>query len=301
MSSHDPALPVADLSQAAPQALANAARRSGLDDTGARLIRMFGTAVYHLPAAGAVARIVPVTSPQTAERLATSVRVTRWLATTGFPTVEPLPCDQPLTSHRCAVTFWRYLPQHGRQPPLAVLGLLLRRLHNLSPPPFPLPAYRPLGSVRRAIQASQAISDHERTWLTGHCQHLLHSYDQLTFDLPTGMIHGDAWRGNLLRDGEQAVLADWDAVSTGPREIDLIPTLQAPRFGLPAAERDAFIAAYRHDIRTWPGYPVLHAIRELSTLTALLRDSHTDTAAHAELQVRIRSLRTGDTHEWTTF
>ena len=49
------------------------------------------------------------------------------------------------------------------------------------------------------------------------------------------MIHGDAWWGNLLRDGDRVVLADWDNVSTGPREIDLIPTLQAPRFGLPEA------------------------------------------------------------------
>ena len=71
------------------------------------------------------------------------------------------------------------------------------------------------------------------------------------------MIHGDAWWGNLLRDGDRVVLADWDNVSTGPREIDLIPTLQASRFGLPEHERDAFIAAYGHDIRSWPGYPVL--------------------------------------------
>ena len=61
------------------------------------------------------------------------------------------------------------------------------------------------------------------------------------------MIHGDAYRGNLLRDGQRAMLADWDAVSTGLREIDLVPTLQASRFGLPVGERDAFIA-YGHDI-----------------------------------------------------
>lgn len=115
------------------------------------------------------------------------------------------------------------------------------------------------------------------------------------------MIHGDAWTGNLLRDGDRVVLADWDAVSTGPREIDLIPTLQAPRFGLPARERDAFITAYGHDIRTWPGYPVLRDIRELSTMTALLRDAHLDPAARDQLQVRLTSLRTGDTRQWTTF
>jgi Phosphotransferase enzyme family len=80
------------------------------------------------------------------------------------------------------------------------------------------------------------------------------AYGQLRFQLPAGMIHGDAYRGNLLRDGQRVVLADWDAVSTGPREVDLIPTLQATRFGLPDEQRDAFVAAYGQDIRSWDGY-----------------------------------------------
>jgi hypothetical protein len=98
------------------------------------------------------------------------------------------------------------------------------------------------------------------------------------------------------------VLADWDAVSTGPREIDLIPTVQASRFGLPEDQRDAFIVAYGHDIRSWEGYPIICDIRELSTISALLRDGHTDPAARRELQIRLRSLRTGDdrqaTYQW---
>jgi hypothetical protein len=48
------------------------------------------------------------------------------------------------------------------------------------------------------------------------------------------------------------------------------------RFGLPEDQRDAFIAAYGHDIRSWAGYPALRDIRELSTLSALLRDGHID-------------------------
>jgi aminoglycoside phosphotransferase (APT) family kinase protein len=215
--------------------------------------------------------------------------------------VKPLACDQPVLSHGCVVTLWHHLPQRGPEPSTADLGRLLRRLHSLGPPPFPLPDFRPLGSVRRAIHTSQAIGDDERAWLSDHCQHLLRAYDQLAFEPPAGMIHGDAWRGNLLRDGNRVVLADWDAVSTGPREVDLVPTLQAARFGLASADRDAFIAAYGHDARNWPGYPVLRGIRELATLTALLRDTPADPAAKDELQARIRSLRTGDSCRWTTF
>ena len=229
------------------------------------------------------------------------MRVTRWHNAIGFPSVEPLPVDQPVVSHGCVVTFWRYLPQDGLQPGPADLGHLLRGLHQLAPPPVPLPAYQPLVSVRRAVESSPAISEEERSWLRDRCDQLLHAYGQLSFQLPDGMIHGDAYRGNLLRDGHRVVLADWDAVSTGPRETDLIPTLQAPRFGLPGDERDAFIAAYGYDIRSWDGYPVLRDIRELSTLTALLRDGHAGTAAQRELQIRLRSLHTGDDRQWTPF
>jgi len=301
MPSRDPAVPAPSLGEVALRALADAARHAGLDGSGAELIRLFATAVYHLPAAGAVARIALVSSPRTVTRLDTSVRVTRWLTGQGFPSVEPLPVGQPVVSCGCAVTFWRYLPQRGAKPGPADLGYLLRRLHSLPAPPVPLSAYRPLGSVREAIRTSQALTGEERAWLARYREDLLCSYDQLSFGLPPGMIHGDAWWGNLLRGGEGAVLADWDAVSTGPREIDLIPTLQAPRFGLPDDERDAFIAAYGHDIRTWDGYPVLRDIRALSTLTALLRDAHLDPATRDQLQVRITSLRTGDTRRWTTF
>lgn len=135
--------------------------------------------------------------------------------------MEPLPVAQPVTGHGCVVTFWRYLPQAGSEPGPADLGHLLRQLHQLDPPQIPLPAYRPLVSVRRAIGASRAIDEDERAWLTGRCEHLLEAYGVLSFELPVGMIHGDAWRGNLLRDGHRVVLADWDTVSTGPREIDL--------------------------------------------------------------------------------
>jgi aminoglycoside phosphotransferase (APT) family kinase protein len=291
-----------DFPGAAEAALQDTARRSGLDAGGARLIRLFATAVYHLPAADAVARIALVTSPESVERLDISVQVTRWLTGIGFPCVEPLAVQQPVTSHGCAVTFWRYLPQDGPEPVPADLGRLLRELHELGPPPVALPVHRPLVSVRRAIASSRALDEGERAWLGERCDQLVAAYGQLRFQLPAGMIHGDAYRGNLLRDGQRVVRADWDAVSTGPREVDLIPTLQATRFGLPDDQRDAFVAAYGQDIRSWDGYPVLRDIRELSTLTALLRDGHAAAAAaQRELRVRLRSIRSGDRHEWSAF
>ena len=302
MPDRDQAHSAADLTQVAESAVSHAAKLCGLDVRGAQLIRLFATAVYHLPAADAVARVAAPASASLVVRLETSVMVTRWLADAGFPAVEPLPVEQPVSTDGCVVTLWRYLPQDGFRPGVADLGHLLRRLHSLPPPPVPLPAYRPLTSVRQAIESSRAIGDDDRSWLAERCVRLLDAYDQLRFALPAGMIHGDAWRGNLLRGRNgSAVLADWDAVSVGPREIDLTPTLQAPRFGLSPPEADAFAAAYGYDLRAWEGYPVLRNMRELSTTTALLRNGHADADARRELQVRLRSMRTGDDRRWTSF
>jgi aminoglycoside phosphotransferase (APT) family kinase protein len=242
-----------------------------------------------------------MTSPDTVAHLATSVQVTRWLVGIGFPTVEPLPLDQPVVADGCVLTLWRYLPQEGPALMPADLGRLLRELHGLEIPPMRMPLYRPLVTVRRAIESSHAINQDERAWLKKRCTQLLNAYDQLSFPLQAGIIHGDAYRGNLLRDGRRVVLADWDEVSTGPREIDLIPTLQGTRFGLSEYERDAFIAAYQYDIRAWDGYPVLREIRELSTVSALLREARADLAALRQLHVRLRSLHTGNDQQWTTF
>jgi hypothetical protein len=66
-------------------------------------------------------------------------------------------------------------------------------------------------------------------------------------------------------------------------------------------ERDAFVAAYGRDIRAWEGYPVLTEMRELSTVSAILRDGHTDPVAKRELAIRLRSLRSGDDQQWTSF
>ena len=301
MLQDDPASSAVDLRTAAPSALRQACERSGLDSRGAeaspvvrqrRLPPSRGRCRRAHLLDDIAGRKGPLGDVGARDSVADGDRVPERGAAAG----RPARCQRGLRGDVLA------LPSPGGpQPGPADLGRLLRALHQLEPPPIPLPAYQPLVSVRRAVESSRAIGEEERSWLTDRRNSCFDAYGQLSFQLPGGMIHGDAYRGNLLRDGHRAVLADWDAVSTGPREIDLVPTLQAPRFGLPNDERDAFIGAYGQDIRSWDGYPVLRDIRELSTLTALLRDGHTDTAAQRELQIRLRSLRSGDDRQWIPF
>jgi aminoglycoside phosphotransferase (APT) family kinase protein len=110
-----------------------------------------------------------------------------------------------------------------------------------------------------------------------------------------GWIHGDAYPGNTLWDGDRALLADWDEVGTGPRELDLVNTHQGVRFGRPQAERDAFTAAYGYDVTTWAGFPVLREMRDLHTLGSYIRlaDARNERAA-TELGFRLDTLKRGD-------
>ncbi|MER5649071.1 aminoglycoside phosphotransferase family protein [Streptosporangium sp. NPDC002524] len=293
VTAEEPLLPRAAL------ALAESCRRTGLDTGGATLMRDFANAVYHLAGEKVVVRLTEATTPGRYDRLVTSIRVTRWLAELGFPAVRPLEIKQPVAAEGFLATFWHHEEHIGPLPDPVELGPLLRRLHDLPPVPFDLPTHDPFGGVRRAIGESVALDRDDRDWLLGRCEALAEAYyERVEFALPYGLVHADAHRGNLIRTSGGFLLCDWDGVCAGPREIDLIPTLQGGRFGLTERQRADFSEAYGYDATTWEGYPVLRDMRELRTLTAVLRNAHRDRTAREELRHRLDSLRAGDDRLW---
>nr|WP_280218565.1 phosphotransferase [Nocardia neocaledoniensis] len=103
-----------------------------------------------------------------------------------------------------------------------------------------------------------------------------------TWPLGHGLIHGDAWAGNLLWDTTrpphtQALLGDWDWAGIGPRKVDLIPTWHAAiRYGRDQAWVNDFIDTYRYDLTDYPdGYHLLRRMRDLVQLSGPLRRSST--------------------------
>ena len=87
------------------------------------------------------------------------------------------------------------------------------------------------------------------------------------------MIHGDMHYGNVLcLPGRRLLLIDFDQVCRGPLEWDLVPNLvTARRFGMPAADYQAFCAAYGHDLRTSPDADTFVRLRELGMVSWLLQ------------------------------
>lgn len=276
-------------------ALAAACARAGLDARGAVVLHIRANAVYHLPREGAVVRLrfTPAGPEAVLERFTAAVRVTRWLRSQGFPATEPLDLDQPVNVDGHVATFWRYVAvadEAGRD--VTTLARLLRRLHGLPAPAVSLPAANLLGSLRADLDSSDAVTAGDREWLLARAGELEQQYQRTGWVLGTGLIHGDAHAGNLLHAPGGVVLGDWDSVSHGPRELDLVPTSMWHRFGRPRAGWDQFCAAYGISPDDLPGLPPLQQLRELHGLAAYLRNA-TDPAFRAELSKRIISLRTG--------
>lgn len=286
-------------SRAAPdEALTAACANVGLDGSGAQLLYSRANAVYKLARLPIVARLrYAPGSAAWMDRLSVSVRATAWLNTVGFPSVRPLDADQPIAVHGYLVTFWHYLEATG--PPwedVSSLGRLLRRLHQLPEPPLRLPPASPLSSLPEDTERCEWLTDTQRSWLIERYEELQRRYADTTWTLGWGLIHGDAYAENLIHTRDQVVLSDWDSVSYGPREQDIVPASIRHRFGHPQAEWDQFCAAYGVNPADLRSLAVLRQMRELRTLVPYIRSTGRP-QAQAEVNRRIADLMSGTQHE----
>lgn len=283
-------------------ALTHACAQRGIDSSDVRLIHHYSNAVYLLPRAGAVARVT--TGASAADRIPRIARVARWLVEErGFAATAPLPDVEPVIVGDATVSFWVYYAPAKDEPPLtsAHLGHLLRQLHTAGEPPVRLDPWVPLASLHATVsdpECLRVLTGEERTWLLYRIQQVRDDLGAIDWPLGDGLIHGDAWAGNLIWDSarRRVVLGDWDWVSRGPREIDLIPTWHAAsRYGKGSAWSRAFVAEYGFDLAGWPGFPLLMRMRDLVQLTGPIRRAAAGGKYAHALRQRLSALRAGDT------
>jgi aminoglycoside phosphotransferase (APT) family kinase protein len=275
-----------------------------IDTAQAQPLRLHDAATFLLPAQHLVVRLVPA-SEETLARATKAIHLTRWLSEQGFPTVRAaIPDPIPLTGH--VATVWHHVPPQPAADILvadAALGRLIRELHALPDPPFPVPGADPLARMRTALaqdaeRPRPLLNDGEREFLHHRIGELAEQYEATHFPLGQGLIHNDAHPGNLLADPANAhgfVLSDWEGAAIGPREMDVV-LVGAPgsRFGDTEEERIAFSTAYGYDVASWPGYKLLRDVRDLHSLAAHLRAGPRKPAVLVELRSRIASLRDDD-------
>jgi hypothetical protein len=297
-------------SPALTAALIFACDRAGLDARGARLIHHYANAVFLLPNEQAVARIAH--SGGRARSAQVALDVTRWLVTEHvFPATKPLPGIPAIhVDHDTVTTFWVYYPQPatGAEFSSADLAGLLRRLHELPQPPFQLPEWVPLTSLEATVRSPHhpsAFSSADRDWVLAEMDRVRSGLASLDWPLGLGMIHGDAWAGNLLNDitaePPRPILCDWDGLALGPREVDLIPTWHAAtRYGRGQQWAEIFATTYGYDLGAWPGCSLLMRMRDLMQLTGPLRRASHGTVFEQALRQRLDGLRTGQPAIWTS-
>ncbi|MEU8962106.1 aminoglycoside phosphotransferase family protein [Streptomyces sp. NPDC048491] len=241
--------------------------------------------------------------PELLERAEREVAVATWLAEAGVPAVraaEPKP--RLVEGH--PVTVWHRLPAGERPAAPADLAALLRHVHALPAPAFPLPRRELLGGVERWLQlAGEAIDPADAAYLRARRDGFAEAAAALTPYLPVGPIHGDALPRNVSIGPDGPVLVDLETFSADFREHDLVVmALSRDRYGLPAEQYDAFVEVYGWDVREWDGCAVLRGARETASCAWVAQHAPTNPKALDEFRRRVASLRDGDAEvRWYPF
>jgi hypothetical protein len=266
----------------------------GLDHRDAELVRYIGNAVFRLARHPVVVRIV--LAPALRHRVPKVVAVARWMAANGVPAVRLLDgVEQPVQVDGHLATFWHEVPAAGPAPTGGDLARLLRHLHELPEPAFELPAWEPCQIVRDRLAGAEGVEDDVRDFLERYCTRLDDALAELEYVLPRGLIHGDAYLGNLIAGPDGPVLCDFDSTCVGPREWDLTPMgVGQVRLGHdPQVYRD-FVTGYGFDVMRWPGFAVLRQVRELKMVAGALPILGGNPLARSEFTRRVRTLRANE-------
>lgn len=280
--------------------LRRAAVISGVDASGAVVIREGSNAIVRLPN-GIVARIGRPGAYSAAHR---ELRISRWLDSSGIPTVQALPgVPQPVRIGERPVTWWRTIPEHRPSTP-AEIGTVLRALHALpAPTDFTLPAYDPFAELRARIENAGCIDSDDRMWLTRHHDRLHREYGSVIEPSSSAVIHGDAWQGNVVVPESGApIVLDLDKVSLGRREWDLIQLAvdHADFERVSDAEYHSFVAAYGgYDVTEWHCFRLFADIQELRWTCFAAELSESNQSAADEARYRIECLRGLHPQPWT--
>lgn len=265
--------------------------RAGLDSAGAELLALGENAVF-----GAGGLVVKVgRDPELLARAERELAVGRWLAGAGVPAVRPAEAEALLVDGH-PVTLWHRLPAAVRPAGPRDLAELLRQVHALGAPDFPLPPRELLGGVERWLRlAGGAIEEADAEFLRARRDAFAAEAAALVPYLPPGPVHGDALPRNVHVGPEGPVLVDLETFASDLREHDLVVmALSRDRYGLPAESYRDFVRAYGWDVREWDGCAVLRGARETASCAWVAQHTPANPAALAEFRRRVTSLRTAD-------
>lgn len=265
----------------------------GLDARGARLLRNVNNAVFQLRRDPVVIRLV--TLPSYIPRATLAVAAATVFAEHDVPAIRLLPgVRQPMRVGEHVATVWQAVAPTGPAAGGVDLAGLLRAVHAVPLPCRALPHWDPLTDFDNRVRHTTAMAGADRDFLLHRSAELAAAVAELTFALPTAVLHGDAHLGNVIAGPDRPVLCDFDSCAVGPPEWDLTPVaVSRVRFSRPAAHQRDFVQTYGFDVRDWPGFEVMHGIRDLKLIAGVFPAAVTPPAVQAEFDRRMASLRAG--------
>lgn len=278
--------------------LSTAAEVNGIPVAGSELIRNGSHVMWATPA-GIVARVGERGTVAVSRK---EVSISRWLNDRGIRAVRTVDgLIQPTVVDGHPVTWWELLPGHRQATP-AELGTVLRRLHSLhETPDLELPTFSPCAGVRERLSNASGANPDDAAWILNQMELLEPRYVASISGLPHGLIHGDAWQGNVvIADGGDPIVLDFEAFGLGLQYWDLIAlAVDYTDFGrISKREYEDFVSSYGFDVTNVAIYRTLAEIQELRWTSYVLGKAKPGTAEEKEAALRISCLKGEVSRPW---
>ncbi|WP_203756760.1 phosphotransferase, partial [Actinoplanes cyaneus] len=166
-----------------------------------------------------------------------------------------------------------------------------------------LPRWEPMGEIRSRLDEPDGVDIRDLAYMQAECDRLEEALANLTYELPPGPIHGDAFMGNLISGIDGPAICDFDSSCDGPREWDLVPVAVGKlRFDYAGDDYGALVGHYGFDVIAWPGFPVLRRLRELKLVTSIVPVLASRPVLQPQWRRRLETYRSRDeTARWSTY
>jgi Ser/Thr protein kinase RdoA (MazF antagonist) len=268
------------------------------------LVRFGTNAVFEVRGAGVALRLRrPGTAPNEIER---QVALAGWLAGQDFPVNRPAAALSVLHDglDGAVASFWEWIDNDPAQRiGVSKLGELLRRFHDLTEDCPMAAAFSQWDATAEIEQRVRNLKEEGGSWppqshldlMEEWSEQVANELDGVEWQLPAGLIHGDAHTGNVIVDHSGiGLLIDLDAVAQGHREWDLVPTAVSQlRFRGNLDSILEFTAAYGFDLLGWSGWPAMRRLRELYMVSWLMTVANSH-ERRGEVELRMDCLRSND-------
>ena len=258
-------------------------------------------AIYHLPTLNLVFRVHhPSKSHQDVQL---EVDTANYLNKQQFNSISISDAYSDIYQYQdIYLTVWNYLAGEKRPLDLASeFGKLIKQFHKvMSLPGFQdcyhsgLSEFNPLQLIHQRINLLHtlpSIDDSILHILNSEYHDLLGQADNIDFLFPKGPIHGDAHTANVIWSKGEMFLLDYENISYGYRDNDLIPFCVIAKRFKPETKVEKFLQSYQPGLSLAAIDNRLIRIRELFMLSWLCQSIGKNETSDKEIKHRLHTVQ----------